>query len=381
MTTRSLSGTGGSYASGDENRLLDGPSEYQAFICCTQGDKLWAAWLQKALESFRVPAALVGRVTTAGRIAARLSPIFRDGSEVSESDDLGQKIRNAILSSRCMIVICSPRAAASRWIREEVLTFKRGKHADRLLCLIVDGEPNASDKPESPQRECFPDAVRYALGADGKPSAVRAEPIAADVRPGQGSRGDALLKIVAGIIGVGFDELAQRNTRRRRQRLLFLALTTAGAAVAMAGFARHQILWGRRIEHMPFPRMSNRYSADELRRLGDERERLFKARERAELEFKVGIVGGLDAARAGYAWRMCEAELAWAQGDLTASRDHLKGAVAEADRMVEIGRLRFEMGFGKVDEMIDAENARSIAALALGHLRAILGTPADAKKP
>jgi hypothetical protein len=32
-----------------------------------------------------------------------------------------------------------------------------------VLCLIVDGEPNAADKPDLVQEECFPEAAKYEL--------------------------------------------------------------------------------------------------------------------------------------------------------------------------------------------------------------------------
>lgn len=96
-----------------------------------------------------------------------------------------------------------------------------------MLCLIVDGEPNAEAAAESQKLECFPEAVRFEVAPDGEISQVQAEPIAADVRPGHDDKTTARLRLIAGLIGVSFDELRQREHRRRVWRwvqLTFLVL-------------------------------------------------------------------------------------------------------------------------------------------------------------
>ena len=82
--------------------------KYHAFISYSHTDRVWANWLHRALETYRVPKRLV-----AAGAPARLSPIFRDREELPSANNLGQKIEEALLASRCFIVICSPRAAQS----------------------------------------------------------------------------------------------------------------------------------------------------------------------------------------------------------------------------------------------------------------------------
>lgn len=198
--------------------------KYWAFISYSQRDKEWSSWLHRSIETYRVPSRLVGRESRNGKVPPRLFPIFRDREELPTSANLGSNLEAALRGSRYLIVLCSPHAVASHWVNEEIRSFKAMGREDRILCLIIDGEPNASDKPNCGLPECFPEAVRFKVGADGKLSTERTEPIAADARPGKDIRSDALLKIVAGLLGVGFDELRQRNVeRRRRQRLTVLA--------------------------------------------------------------------------------------------------------------------------------------------------------------
>jgi hypothetical protein len=110
-------------------------------------DRKWGDWLHKALETYRVPRRLVGKESRAGKIPDRVFPIFRDREELPVSADLGSNINQALSESRYLIVICSPRSAKSRWVAEEIKTFKRLGREDRILALIVAGEPNVGDKP------------------------------------------------------------------------------------------------------------------------------------------------------------------------------------------------------------------------------------------
>jgi len=79
-----------------------------------------------------------------GVAARRLSPVFRDRTDLPSATDLGVHIREALNDSASLLVICSPGASASRWVNEEIRYFRSLGRDDRIFCLIVDGEPNAS---------------------------------------------------------------------------------------------------------------------------------------------------------------------------------------------------------------------------------------------
>lgn len=162
----------------------------------------------------------------------RIFPVFRDREELASSSSLGGNIQNALRQSRALIVICSPRAAASRWVNEEVKLYKSMGREDRVFCLIADGEPYAP--PDSGLLECFPKAVLHRLNAQGELSDEPAEPIAADAREGKDGKRNALLKLIAGIVGVPYDELRQRERQRQiRQRVRLAASIAAGALAAV----------------------------------------------------------------------------------------------------------------------------------------------------
>ncbi|HKV64859.1 MAG TPA: hypothetical protein VJN66_00585, partial [Rhodanobacteraceae bacterium] len=89
--------------------------------------------------------------------------------------------------------------------------------------LVVDGEPNATDLPGRESEECFCPALRFATDADGRTTNERTEPIAADARPGKDGKPNAKLKLIAGMLDVGFDALKQREQRRQVQRMTAIA--------------------------------------------------------------------------------------------------------------------------------------------------------------
>ena len=196
---------------------------YCAFLSYGHRDADTARWLHELLERFRVPKALVGKVTANGPIPARLVPIFRDRHELAASGDLAREIEAALSDSRFLIVLCSPAAAASRWTGAEIDRFKKLRPDGCVLAAIIHGEPFASEMPGREAEECFPPALRHKYDKRGRATKQRAEPIAADLREGGDGRRLGLLKIVAGMLGVGLDDLVQRESARRQKKLRLVA--------------------------------------------------------------------------------------------------------------------------------------------------------------
>jgi WD40 repeat protein len=261
--------------------------KYWAFLSYSHQDNLetrkdgergriqWAEWLHDALENYRVPAEFRGRIAATGEpMPERFFPVFQDEKELPINADLGESIRTALRESRFLIVVCSPRAAVSRYVNEEVRYFKTLGRQNRIMTLMVDGEPNASfgnKEGYTAADECFCPALRHPIDAQGEVDTNRTdaqEPIAGDVRIKEGSAPreatkkdlashrrmleQTRLKLVAGLMGVGFDELIQRDkdrqikeerARTRRLRKLaagFAVLALIAAAAGVIAFQKKQ---------------------------------------------------------------------------------------------------------------------------------------------
>ncbi|MFN6263131.1 MAG: TIR domain-containing protein [Chromatiaceae bacterium] len=258
--------------------------EYLAFISYRHADnkqqgRQWATWLHQALETYEVPADLVGKTNSRGEvIPERIYPIFRDEDELPAHADLANSITSALANSRLLVVLCSPNAVASTYVADEIRFFKKLGHSDRIIAAMIDGEPNASwDTSKhslgfTADDECFPIPLQFEYDQDGNPTDKHAEPIAADFRinndgkPEEGFTTPAayrehlkattqhgnktidkkvdsyqqqlqltLLKIIAGILGIPLGELIQRDKeyQLKQERLKAKKLIQWLGAVAM----------------------------------------------------------------------------------------------------------------------------------------------------
>jgi tetratricopeptide (TPR) repeat protein len=202
---------------------------YGAFLSYSHVDERPARWLLQRLESYRVPARLVGKDGRFGPVPARIGAVFRDRDELPTASDLGGTITTALEQSAALVVLCSPAAAQSRWVNAEVAAFRASGRGDRIFCYVVDGDPSGRD----PSAACFPPTL-LAPGDDGAPAR---EPLAADARKEGHARDRAFLQLVAGLLGVGYDDLARRDAQRRQRRLGAIAATSVAIAAVALGLA------------------------------------------------------------------------------------------------------------------------------------------------
>lgn len=205
---------------------------YKAFISYSWADAAWGKWLHRAIETYRTPAALVGKDGSHGPVPARLHPVFKDREDEAAGHSISSSVEAALASSEFLIVICSPNSAKSQWVDHEIAWFKAHRDPTRILALIVDGEPGSASA------ECFPRALTHAVNADLTISPSRLDaPLAADARnSGDGKRG-ARLKLAAAMLGVGLDELVRRDNRRRALRVRIVVGASLALALAMTALA------------------------------------------------------------------------------------------------------------------------------------------------
>jgi len=96
----------------------------RAFISCRHADTIWAKWLHRGLEGFRIANDLVGRENTTGTILESLRPVFRDRGDFTARHTLTDQTLAALDASHALTVICSPAAARSAYVNEEIRLFK-----------------------------------------------------------------------------------------------------------------------------------------------------------------------------------------------------------------------------------------------------------------
>lgn len=188
--------------------------KYRAFISYRHGgiDEAVAATLHREIEKYTIPGRLRKKLNR-----KKIGRAFRDNEELRASSDLSAIIREALLESEWLIVICTKRLPESKWCLEEVENFIKIRGRERILLVLAEGEPD----------ESFPKQLTEIETDEGT---VHVEPLAVDVR-GDSQREvirklkSEKLRLFAPIIDVEYDDLRQRQRERRTRRLAAIALT------------------------------------------------------------------------------------------------------------------------------------------------------------
>ena len=202
--------------------------KYTAFISYRHAapDEAVAKRLHTLIENYGIP-----REIKKARRLKRMGRVFRDQEELPLSSDLGADIRRALDDSEWLIVICSPRYLESQWCNAELDYFIASGRRDRILTVLVEGEPEDS----------FPPQLRFVREGD---RTVEQEPLAADVRAKDEAAAlrrlrDEKLRILAPMLGVGYDDLRKR-ARRRRVRIA--ASAACAAVMLLSGFLAYALV-------------------------------------------------------------------------------------------------------------------------------------------
>ncbi|MBQ8878635.1 MAG: toll/interleukin-1 receptor domain-containing protein, partial [Lachnospiraceae bacterium] len=196
--------------------------KYDAFISYRHADlDLYVAKkVHKALETFKVPKAVAKKT---GK--KNIKRVFRDQEELPIGSDLGDNIESALSQSEYLLVICSPRTPESYWVQKEIDTFIGIHGKDKVLAVLIEGEPN----------EAFP--PQLLTDDEGNP----VEPLAADVRGAtKGERNrkmkTEIMRLAAPLLGCSYDDLKQRHRERKMKRMAAMAAAVAVFALAFGAY-------------------------------------------------------------------------------------------------------------------------------------------------
>ena len=176
--------------------------------------------------------------------------VFRDREELTTTS-LSVSLEDALRNSKYLIVICSKRLPLSEWCNREAETFIAMHGIDRVIPVLVEGEPD----------ESFPRVLlegdEEVVLEDGEVEVQNKDILAAEFRPAQvldpnfegyeyleknnpsklkEISNEALklmnvekYRIMAAILGVSYGDLRQRDKVRRQRQLLAISSVIAAA--------------------------------------------------------------------------------------------------------------------------------------------------------
>ena len=218
--------------------------KYDAFISYrhVEPDQSIAKQIHQMIETFKPPREFYknGKKPT--------FRVFRDREELA-ARDLSASIKEALVTSRYLIVICSKRTPLSEWCQKEVKIFKSLYGGERIIPVLIEGEPD----------EAFPQEFKELKNKDNE---SLQDILAADIRPDEVLKKDFggyeqlqnnnrqklkdltqqslnILKtekyrIMATILGCSFGDLKQRD-KERKNRLILSISSLSGAIFLIFG--------------------------------------------------------------------------------------------------------------------------------------------------
>lgn len=200
-------------------------NHYNAFISYRHHpeDIRVAAEIGRSLERFRIPKEIRKK-------AGGITRIFRDKDELPITSNLSDDITQALENSDYLIVICSTHTGESEWVKREISLFLQTHTHDRVLTVLVDGEPY----------EVIPQILLSREIVDpqtGKTRREPVEPLSCDWRLPRGkARREELPRLVAALLGCGYDELRQRQRHYRTRRMIWAFSAALALSLALASY-------------------------------------------------------------------------------------------------------------------------------------------------
>jgi|GEM_PF-252868 len=214
--------------------------KYDAFISYrhTIPDAAVAERLHQLLETYRIQKNIA---KATGK--KKIQRVFRDRDELPTSSNLADNITVALESSEFLIVICSPRTSQSQWVLKEIETFKKLHGQDKILALLIEGEPE----------ESFPEQLRFIkeenVLEDGTivENTIEVEPLAADIRADNKREmfkklKTEVLRLLAPMLNCSYDDLKQRHRERFIRTVLTASISLSAFFIAFGSFAAYQAL-------------------------------------------------------------------------------------------------------------------------------------------
>ena len=205
-------------------------THYNAFISYKheKKDSRIAEIVQKNLERYSIPSKI--RKATGVK---RINRIFRDKNELPTTSNLSDTILEALNNSDYLIVICSTKTKESIWVTREIEFFLRSHTKDKVLTVLVDGEPE----------EVIPPILLYdekiVYNNMGLPTTVREnlEPLSCDFRMPLGrAKRIELPRLASALIGCTYDDLMNRHRQYVMRRVILASVAAIMLSLLFAGY-------------------------------------------------------------------------------------------------------------------------------------------------
>lgn len=124
--------------------------KYLAFISYSRSDndregRRWADWIKEMIEKFPIPQNLLLSSQGSDQHSGKNREVFLDRSKLTAGGELMPKLEMHLSQAEYLVVICSPKSAASIYVDFEVEYFKNSGRIDKIIPVVVSGDDGPAD--------------------------------------------------------------------------------------------------------------------------------------------------------------------------------------------------------------------------------------------
>ena len=260
----------------------------------------------RALGRVQFPPEARGKSFGAAALGASLPHIHAEHVALGEPAELSDERKSELQDCDAFIVLCTPAAARSERINEEIRVLRRMGREEVVHAVVLDGEFKRYDAANSPHG-AFPPALYERYDAAGVLITYLAtNPDAPVVGRDEDALAAAAKELASSLTGVPVEMLVQHRRkldRASRQGLQsILVAISAAAIVAFVGAGAATLAWRNatvRADNAAVSAADNILARAELALAGADAEQAGEILSQAEAELRANVVGApkSDAAR------------------------------------------------------------------------------------
>lgn len=205
-----------------EIKIKSNNLHFDAFICYSRKDKVFANKLKKALEKYKPPKEL--------EVPQRALRVFLDESDMTGTEYY-KAISEHLSNSTNLIVICTPDARGSKYVDDEIERFAQLHDAINIIPILLSGMPESEVDTGQDMALAFPESL---IKAKEKPLAIEYRGFKASKQKiNKGGFEGAWFTLLANLYGISRAEMEQRekNKQAHIRRITTGLVTTIMAAL------------------------------------------------------------------------------------------------------------------------------------------------------
>ena len=183
------------------------PSTAWAVVSFIFEDAGWCDWLYSEFDGARIPRPLMGRPSRDGLPYPERVSISPDPSDPQQLECYHEALQTA----QHLLVIVSPGSGHSPVIEEHLRTFKAAGGEERIIAVVVNGEPGSPLAPfaQESDREWLPKWLQWRFENNEFQPADASEPKIIDARPGIHSLAQVRKQLFAALLEVPVIQLGE----------------------------------------------------------------------------------------------------------------------------------------------------------------------------